>query len=80
LGLIHPQTGRAMQWRADPPDDIVALCAALGFTRDDDAGEFDGEYDEYDDGDDAYDDEVAGAEGGDGEDWDEDAHEDNEGG
>ncbi|GAB2879705.1 RluA family pseudouridine synthase [Paraburkholderia jirisanensis] len=75
LGLIHPQTGRAMQWRADPPDDIVALCAALGFTRDDDAGEFDGEYYEHEEGDD----EIVDADGGDGEDWEEDAHEDNEG-
>jgi 23S rRNA pseudouridine1911/1915/1917 synthase len=75
LGLIHPQTGRAMQWRADPPDDIVALCAALGFTRDDDAGEFDGEYYEHEDGDD----EVVDADAGDDEDWEEDAHEDNEG-
>jgi 23S rRNA pseudouridine1911/1915/1917 synthase len=75
LGLIHPQTGRAMQWRADPPDDIVALCAALGFTRDDDVGEFDGEYYEHEDGDD----EVVDADAGDDEDWEEDAHEDNEG-
>ncbi|HEY3599706.1 MAG TPA: RluA family pseudouridine synthase [Paraburkholderia sp.] len=33
LGLIHPQTGRSMQWRADVPDDIAALCAALGLGR-----------------------------------------------
>jgi len=31
LGLIHPVTGRAMQWRADVPDDMDALIEALGF-------------------------------------------------
>ena len=31
LGLIHPQTGRPMQWRAAVPDDIAALSEALGF-------------------------------------------------
>ncbi|MBB3259731.1 23S rRNA pseudouridine1911/1915/1917 synthase [Paraburkholderia bannensis] len=31
LGLIHPVTGRAMQWRADLPDDMDALIEALGF-------------------------------------------------
>jgi 23S rRNA pseudouridine1911/1915/1917 synthase len=31
LGLIHPVTGRAMQWRADVPDDMDELIAALGF-------------------------------------------------
>ncbi|WP_028224785.1 RluA family pseudouridine synthase [Paraburkholderia ferrariae] len=31
LGLIHPVTGRAMQWRAEVPDDMDALIAALGF-------------------------------------------------
>jgi len=29
LGLIHPRTGRAMQWQADAPDDMLALMAAL---------------------------------------------------
>ncbi|QBQ97496.1 RluA family pseudouridine synthase [Paraburkholderia pallida] len=33
LGLIHPVTGRAMQWRAEVPDDMDALIAALGFGR-----------------------------------------------
>jgi 23S rRNA pseudouridine1911/1915/1917 synthase len=36
LGLIHPVTGRAMQWRADVPDDMDALIAALGFGSEDD--------------------------------------------
>jgi 23S rRNA pseudouridine1911/1915/1917 synthase len=31
LGLIHPVTGRAMQWRAEVPDDMDALIEALGF-------------------------------------------------
>ncbi|HVE05619.1 MAG TPA: RluA family pseudouridine synthase [Paraburkholderia sp.] len=73
LGLIHPASGRAMQWRADLPDDMAALCAALGFTRDD-AGEFGDEDADYaDDGDEAYDD---AADSGDIEDWDDDADED----
>ncbi|MFL9871723.1 RluA family pseudouridine synthase [Paraburkholderia megapolitana] len=48
LGLIHPQTGRPMQWRAAVPDDIAALSEALGFGQ--------GNADEYDDmDDDVYD-------------------------
>jgi len=47
LGLIHPKTGRTMQWRADVPEDIAALSAALGLGRDD-AGEFDETYYEED--------------------------------
>jgi 23S rRNA pseudouridine1911/1915/1917 synthase len=43
LGLIHPQTGREMQWRAEVPEDMAALSAALGLGRDD-AGEFDEAY------------------------------------
>ncbi|MEX3963796.1 RluA family pseudouridine synthase [Paraburkholderia sp. EG286B] len=31
LGLVHPVTGRTMQWRADVPDDLDALIEALGF-------------------------------------------------
>ncbi|MCP3710949.1 RluA family pseudouridine synthase [Paraburkholderia sp. CNPSo 3274] len=31
LGLVHPVTGRAMQWRAEVPDDLDALIEALGF-------------------------------------------------
>jgi 23S rRNA pseudouridine1911/1915/1917 synthase len=51
LGLIHPRTGRTMQWRADVPDDIAALSAALGLGRDDE-----GAFDEaYYDGDENYD-------------------------
>lgn len=30
LGLTHPRTGRAMQWRAGVHDDMTALIAALG--------------------------------------------------
>jgi 23S rRNA pseudouridine1911/1915/1917 synthase len=48
LGLIHPQTGRSMNWRADVPEDMEALSAALGLGRDD-AGEFDETYYEGDD-------------------------------
>jgi 23S rRNA pseudouridine1911/1915/1917 synthase len=43
LGLIHPQTGREMQWRAEVPEDMAALSAALGLGRDDE-GEFDEAY------------------------------------
>jgi len=38
LGLIHPQTGREMQWRAEVPEDMAALSAALGLGRDDEGG------------------------------------------
>ncbi|TDV36370.1 ribosomal large subunit pseudouridine synthase D [Paraburkholderia caballeronis] len=48
LGLIHPRTGRAMQWRADAPDDIAELIAALGFGNDDAEYEFDDDEDLYD--------------------------------
>ncbi|MCC8401745.1 RluA family pseudouridine synthase [Paraburkholderia sp. MMS20-SJTN17] len=54
LGLIHPKTGRSMQWRADVPADIEALSAALGLGRDD-AGEFDDAYDEDEDYDVSFD-------------------------
>ncbi|WP_025599642.1 RluA family pseudouridine synthase [Burkholderia sp. WSM2230] len=47
LGLIHPKTGRTMQWRADVPEDMATLSAALGLGRDD-AGEFDETYYEED--------------------------------
>jgi 23S rRNA pseudouridine1911/1915/1917 synthase len=43
LGLIHPVTGRAMQWRADVPDDMAALIAALGFGAEDEDYGFDDE-------------------------------------
>ncbi|MDH6147849.1 MULTISPECIES: RluA family pseudouridine synthase [Paraburkholderia] len=55
LGLIHPKTGRSMQWRADVPADIEALSAALGLGRDD-AGEFDDAYGEDEDYDASFDD------------------------
>lgn len=37
LGLIHPVTGKAVHWRADVPEDMTALAAALGFGREDEA-------------------------------------------
>ncbi|NPT35537.1 RluA family pseudouridine synthase [Paraburkholderia xenovorans] len=61
LGLIHPKTGRTMQWRADVPEDMEALSAALGLGRDD-AGEFDETYYE-EDGYEALLDEDAGEDG-----------------
>ncbi|WP_321965109.1 RluA family pseudouridine synthase [Paraburkholderia sp. J7] len=39
LGLVHPVTGRAMQWRAEVPDDLDALIEALGFGGKDDEDE-----------------------------------------
>jgi 23S rRNA pseudouridine1911/1915/1917 synthase len=51
LGLIHPATGRSMQWRADVPDDIAQLSEALGFGRES-VHEYGGEYDERDEYDD----------------------------
>jgi 23S rRNA pseudouridine1911/1915/1917 synthase len=54
LGLIHPQTGRTMQWRADPPEDMVALAEALGLGADE--SELDDDYDVYDDAFDGADD------------------------
>ena len=58
LGLIHPRTGRAMQWRADVPDDMAELIAALGFGREDASYECDGDAlydDEYEEADDDHD-------------------------
>ena len=63
LGLIHPQTGRPMQWRAAVPDDIAALSEALGFGQgnadedddvydNDDADADDTSFDTHDDEDD----------------------------
>ncbi|MBS6362179.1 RluA family pseudouridine synthase, partial [Burkholderia sp.] len=40
LGLVHPVTGDAMQWRCPLPDDMTALVEALGFGQEGDA-EFD---------------------------------------
>ncbi|MEX3934797.1 RluA family pseudouridine synthase [Paraburkholderia phymatum] len=52
LALVHPRTGRTMQWRADVPEDIAALSEALGLGRDHEA-EYAEDYDEdeafYDD-------------------------------
>ncbi|CAH2802997.1 MAG: LSU rRNA pseudouridine(1911/1915/1917) synthase (EC [uncultured Paraburkholderia sp.] len=57
LGLIHPQTGRTMQWRADVSADMEELSAALGLGRDDE-GKFDETYyEEDDDHDEEHDDE-----------------------
>ncbi|KVM65395.1 pseudouridine synthase [Burkholderia gladioli] len=53
LGLVHPLTGRSMQWRCPVPDDIAELAAALGFGAED--ADFDDE-DDYDDDD--YDGEI----------------------
>jgi len=43
LGLVHPVTGRSMQWRAEVPDDLDALIEALGFggKEDEDEAGFD---------------------------------------
>jgi 23S rRNA pseudouridine1911/1915/1917 synthase len=49
LGLIHPQTGREMQWRAEVPEDMAVLSAALGLGRDEE-GEFDEAYYEGEEG------------------------------
>jgi 23S rRNA pseudouridine1911/1915/1917 synthase len=70
LGLIHPKTGRSMQWRADVPADIETLSAALGLGRDD-TGEFDDAYGEDENYDASFDD-AAYDEGSDHDDHDED--------
>jgi 23S rRNA pseudouridine1911/1915/1917 synthase len=49
LGLVHPQSGRSMQWRCDLPDDLATLIEALGFNEagegfDEDAAMFDAAY------------------------------------
>ncbi|QQK01263.1 RluA family pseudouridine synthase [Burkholderia anthina] len=58
LGLVHPVTGRTMQWRCPLPDDMNALVAALGFGQGDedfddegayDDGDFGGDYEDHDD-------------------------------
>ncbi|SIT43454.1 Ribosomal large subunit pseudouridine synthase D [Paraburkholderia piptadeniae] len=46
LALVHPRTGRTMQWRADVPDDIAALSEALGLGREHD-DEYAEDYEEY---------------------------------
>jgi 23S rRNA pseudouridine1911/1915/1917 synthase len=54
LALVHPRTGRTMQWRADVPDDIAELSEALGLGREHEAA-YQEDFDEYDDD---YDDEA----------------------
>ncbi|KVC35418.1 RluA family pseudouridine synthase [Burkholderia pseudomultivorans] len=51
LGLIHPVTGKAMQWRCPLPDDMNALVEALGFGQNDE---------DFDDDDGGYDDDFGG--------------------
>ncbi|MGF6597071.1 23S rRNA pseudouridine1911/1915/1917 synthase [Paraburkholderia sp. GAS448] len=58
LGLIHPRTGRTMQWRADVPDDLAALSAALGLGRDDEGAFDEAYYDGDEDYDAAFDDDL----------------------
>ncbi|MFP6558839.1 RluA family pseudouridine synthase [Paraburkholderia sp. B3] len=72
LGLIHPVTRRAMQWRADVPDDMDELIAALGFGSNEDEYGFDEEM-----FDSAYTDEgfVIGS---DEDDYEDDEHDDSE--
>ncbi|ALL65123.1 Ribosomal large subunit pseudouridine synthase D [Paraburkholderia caribensis MBA4] len=54
LALVHPRTGRTMQWRADVPDDIAELSEALGLGREHEAA-YQEDFDEYEDD---YDDEA----------------------
>ncbi|EED99473.1 RluA family pseudouridine synthase [Burkholderia multivorans] len=42
LGLVHPVTGSAMQWRCPLPDDMTALVDALGFGQNDEEFDDDG--------------------------------------
>jgi 23S rRNA pseudouridine1911/1915/1917 synthase len=62
LGLIHPETRRAMHWLAELPEDMAALVATLGFgehaaPEDDGQGEFEEAFvEDYE-----YDDELADA-------------------
>lgn len=48
LGLVHPRTGRPMRWRAEVPQDMQELIAALGFGAEDAAHGF-AEEDLYED-------------------------------
>jgi 23S rRNA pseudouridine1911/1915/1917 synthase len=66
LGLIHPATGKDVHWRADVPDDIAELAAALGFGKDEQI-----EFDEDDDF-------VEVCEVRDDEEWGEEGDEDDE--
>ncbi|HTR05510.1 MAG TPA: RluA family pseudouridine synthase [Paraburkholderia sp.] len=85
LGLVHPVTGRAMQWRAEVPDDMDALIEALGFGSEESEDEhgfddemFDSAY--TDEGyvigsdEDDYDEEEEGEEGEDDDQQDEGKH------
>ncbi|MDN7608050.1 RluA family pseudouridine synthase [Burkholderia multivorans] len=51
LGLVHPVTGSAMQWRCPLPDDMTALVDALGFGQNDEEFDDDGIDDDDFDGD-----------------------------
>ncbi|ENH6342425.1 RluA family pseudouridine synthase [Burkholderia vietnamiensis] len=57
LGLVHPVTGKTMQWRCPLPDDMNELVAALGFEQGDDEFDDDGIYDDDDFGGEYHDDE-----------------------
>ncbi|HDR9091393.1 RluA family pseudouridine synthase [Burkholderia vietnamiensis] len=57
LGLVHPVTGKTMQWRCPLPDDMNELVAALGFGQGDDEFDDDGIYDDDDFGGEYHDDE-----------------------
>jgi 23S rRNA pseudouridine1911/1915/1917 synthase len=73
LGLVHPEARRTRQWRADAPDDLAALCAALGFNRE----EADDVDDVYGDADDLMldDNDSMEGEGESGDGFDDDGHE-----
>ncbi|AYY59072.1 RluA family pseudouridine synthase [Burkholderia multivorans] len=47
LGLVHPVTGSAMQWRCPLPDDMTALVEALGFGQNDEEFDDDGTDDDF---------------------------------
>ncbi|MDR5757277.1 RluA family pseudouridine synthase [Caballeronia sp. LZ035] len=67
LGLIHPATGKPVHWRAEIPEDMETLRAALGFGEDEEI-----EHDEDPEFAQVY---VIGE---DDEDWDDDEYEDDE--
>lgn len=67
LGLVHPATGKPVHWRAEVPEDMEALSAALGFGEDEEI-----ESDEDPEFAQVY---VIGE---DDEDWDDDDYEDDE--
>ncbi|MCO8613844.1 RluA family pseudouridine synthase [Burkholderia multivorans] len=47
LGLVHPVTGSAMQWRCPLPDDMTALVESLGFGQNDEEFDDDGIDDDF---------------------------------